>query len=318
MRPKDDTIPRFDAQCRIEVIQAFQDVPFWIALGQSTDFRGITSMCPKSAGYGQTPSHAYHAALGELAENFAIHAANHPSVPPCQVICGDIDVLRRVPALSFDLDDVHDCGSEGAAVGQTLEDAICRAACEKFERLAILHWWQGEADLAALAIDVDIPQGFDLALYVPRVDHPVTTVIARISNAQGITLGFAAGPHIGQTAQRATNEALAQALHLILARQQIGANEPLSSEAHAYVSRSDFLIAHRENLFKTLDQQPLYSAAALTLDSLKTALQAGGWQAGFVDLTLATHGLLPAARFVLAKAPIARSYFKSCEISPLI
>jgi len=221
---------------------------------------------PYAAGKGATPELAALSCLGEMAENLCLGAAAHARQRPAfQHLSGKPFKFEPMYALVRDLGDPNDPGSEGCAAGETPEDAIQVAMCERFERAAIRLWWTGEEKAVPLSSEWLRDAGLQdygkelrrddpehrgaVKYYLIGTGLPHATIIAAGQDRDGaeIALGYGCAVDPAIAARKALEEVILQELPLLTGKGK--AHPDLNDEERRARIRSAHVVAEWGGLF---------------------------------------------------------------------
>jgi len=276
-----------------------------------------------AAGKGSTPESAALSCLGEMAENlsigYAVHAQRDLTLTP---FSGEPFPFNSAQALSRDLSNPDDPGSEGCAAGETMEAAIEGAISERIERAAIHEWWTGRTRADPIdehwlnasglrAHEATLRHGNprQSSFYQIASSYPFPAIIAMTDGEVGIALGYAANPDPALAARRALEEAILQELPLLTARGKLDTN--MSVEERRAVQRSAHVAGISASLFRESAINPPAPQQRFT-----DTVRASNLDIGYINLTH-RDVQIPVIRAIIPQLPYCRPLMFTDEAAPL-
>lgn len=225
-------LDRLRPHTEMTVLKAPSAPGLWLAFGT---WRGGEEwprpIIPYSAGKGVTRDQAERACLGEMAEHLSIGVwAHDPAALKIVRVSGELFEVDPRQVLVHDLNDPNDPGSEGVAAGETLEDAIEGALCERIERIARQRWWSGEEKTRPIAEEWLCETGvrayeaslrgtmtgrWRASFFMIGEGMPLETMVAITEGPEGRSLGTAAALNSASAARSALNEAILEEVPLL-------------------------------------------------------------------------------------------------------
>lgn len=292
----------------VTILKAPSAPGLWVSFGTWRGAEGFPEpIAPHSAGKGVSRDRAVLACLGEMAESLSIGAAAHQGRALTVIPVAGAPFTPSRPEILVPMPRApNDVGSEGAAAGESLEEAIASARAEKIERIARRSWWQDTEEARPLAHDWLQQNGvraFEASLrggagaerrsafFTMPSEAGLCTILAITEGAAGRSMGTAAAETPVMAARKALEEAILEEIPLLTASGK-PASALVGEEAGA-LERSESLVAKLERAGRAAPVIPVCAPE----DSPETRMVA-------CDLTLKSVGV-PVARCAVSIAPAA-------------